>query len=51
MSRRSATLVVLALSIETMCVAGRMSRFPEIRATNNPTEIVAVEKPKSRSAA
>ena len=50
MSRHSAALAVLALSLETMCVVGRMSRLPEIRTASNPVEIVAIEKPKSRSA-
>jgi len=51
MPRRTAALLTIALSLETMGVVGRMSRLPDIRAANNPVEIAVVEKPKSRPAA
>ncbi len=51
MSRRIATLLILALSLEVMCVLGRMSRLPDVRAANNPIEIAVVEKSKSRPVA
>jgi|1185.fasta_scaffold1484918_2 hypothetical protein len=51
MSRRTATLLTLALSLEVMCVVGRMSRLPDVRAANAPVEIVASERPKSRPTA
>ena len=51
MSHRIAALLTLALSLEVTCVVGRMSRLPDLRVANNPVEIVAVEKAKSRSVA
>ena len=51
MSRRTAALLTLALSLEAMSVVGRMSRPPDVRAANSPVEIAVIEKPKSRPAA
>ena len=51
MSRRTTTLLTLALSLEAMCVVGRMSRLPDVRAANNPVEIAVAERPKNRSVA
>ena len=48
MSRRTATLLTLALSLEAMCVVGRMSRLPDVRPANNPVEIAVAERPNSR---
>ncbi len=47
MSRRTATLFTLALSLEAICVIGWMSRLPDVCTANNPVEIAVVERPKT----